>query len=168
MPPAGEPERIRDARASVAVHPYLEPLLFVPGPAHVAGPAGLCPGPGLLGRVSLGQPASLHPLRRRRSGGCIAFVRGLRRYYWVVRLPTLIHLRYPPLSGFPLRTQRPSRWAKRRISRFPHKVLGRMHRVSDRAGSCRHSRCRASRCCLPLIATGSAPRSVSILSRLNT
>ena len=42
MPPAGEPERIRDARASVAVHPYLEPLLFVPGPAHVAGPARVC------------------------------------------------------------------------------------------------------------------------------
>jgi len=69
-----------------ALHPF--PALY---PASV-----------LLGRVPLGQSASLHPLRHRLSSG---FVRGLRRYYRSVRLPLLVHHRRAPF-GFPTRPWR--------------------------------------------------------------
>jgi hypothetical protein len=52
----------------------------------------------LLSRVPLGQPPSLHSLRRRLP----SFVRGLRRYYGAVRLPMAVHHRITSLD-FPLR-----------------------------------------------------------------
>ena len=126
----------------------------------------LRPGPGLLTRVPLGPPPSLHPLRRR-CGSYIAFVRGFRRYYGAVRLPASVHRRYP-LNGFPLRTQSPSTWARRGTSRLRHEVIGCMHRVSDRAGARRHSRYRSAGCGLRSFSTVSAPWSDSCLSRLIT
>ena len=60
-------------------------------------PAGV-----LLGRVPLGQSASLHPLRHWLYP---SFVRGLRRYYRSVRLPLLVHHRRAPF-GFPTRPWR--------------------------------------------------------------
>jgi hypothetical protein len=125
----------------------------------------LCPEPVVLAQVALGQSPSLHPLRGR-SRSCSAVVRGLRRYYGTVRLPTSVHLRFP-LSGSLLRAQASSAWVRRGLSRFPHEVLERMHRVSDRAGSRRHSRYRAVECCLRTSSTVSAPGSGSCLSRLN-
>jgi site-specific DNA recombinase len=126
----------------------------------------LRPGLGLLARVALGLPPSLHPLRRHR-GSHVAVVRGLRRYYGAVRLPAPVHRRYP-LFRFPLRTQSPSTRARRGISRLPHEVLGCMPRVSDRAGARRHSRCRGAGCGLRSVSNVSAPGSGSCLSRLNT
>lgn len=49
----------------------------------------LCPEPGLLSRLSLGQTPSLHRLRRARCPGL--FVRLFRWYYGPVRLPTAVH-----------------------------------------------------------------------------
>ena len=126
----------------------------------------LRPEPGLLARVALGPPPSLHPLRRRR-GSHVALVRGLRRYYGAIRLPAPVHLRYP-LNGFPWRTQPPSGWARRGISRLPHEVIGCMHRVSDRAGARRTSRYRCVRRGLRSFSTVSASWSGSCLSRLQT
>ncbi len=129
------------------------------------GPA-LRPGPGGLARVALGQPPSLHPLRRPRRSRA-ALVRGLRRYYGAVRLPAPVH-RQCPLNGFLLRTRPPSGRARRGTSRFPHEVLGCMHRVSDRAGARHRSRYRSVRYGLRSSSTVSASRSGSWLSRLNT
>ena len=126
----------------------------------------LRPEPGLLARVALGPPPSLHPLRRRR-GSHVALVRGLCRYYGAVRLPAPVHLRYP-LNGFPWRTQPPSGWARRGISRLPHEVIGCMHRVFDRAGARRTSRYRCVRRGLRSFSTVSASWSGSCLSRLQT
>ncbi len=126
----------------------------------------LRPGPGLLARVPLGQPPFLLPLRRRRSGPT-ALVRGVPRLYGAVRLPAVVRHRRIPY-GFPMRTRGPSPRANRRTSRFPYEVPGRMHRVSDRAGSDRHWRYRAHRCGLPSSPSGSAPGRGSFISRLNT
>ena len=119
----------------------------------------LRPEPGLLYQVPLGPPPSLHPLRRRH-GSHVALVRGFLRYYGAVRLPASVHRRYP-LHGFPLRTPSPSTWARRGTARFPHEVIGCMHRVSDRAGARRHSRYRGARCGLRSFSSVSAPRSGS-------
>ena len=126
----------------------------------------LRPGPGLLARVPLGPPPSLHPLRRRRSSFAPC-VRGFRRYYGTVRLPASVHRRYP-LTGFPLRTQSPSTWAGHGTSRLPYEVPGCMNRVSDRAGARRHSRYRGVGCGLRSFSSVSAPKSDSCLSRLIT
>jgi hypothetical protein len=137
---------------------------------------GLCPGPGLLSRIPLGQTPSLHPLRRRRRRCSSAFVRGLPRYTGSVRLPTPVHRRLPhPMSAAPLRTEVPPS-ASRGISRFPYAVLGRMRGVSDRAEFRRRSRYRSVCCGLRRSPSGSAPRplsrsalrSGSRLSQLNT
>ena len=62
----------------------------------------LSPARAALGRVPLGRPPSLHPLRRRLPG----FVRELHRYYGAVRLPAFVHLRITS-SDFPLRPAGP-------------------------------------------------------------
>ena len=48
-----------------------------------------CPEPALLARIPLGQPPSLHPLRR--TSRSSPFVRRLPRYYGAVRLPASVH-----------------------------------------------------------------------------
>jgi hypothetical protein len=129
----------------------------------------LSPGHVTLGRVPLGQPPSLHCLRRRFLG----FVRQLRRYIGAVRLPTSVHHWRSPF-GFPTRSAALSAADRRGISRFPYKVLPYMHGVFDRAESEHTLRKRCTRCCLPSIPRTSAPRSICCLrnrgsiSRLNT
>jgi len=84
------------------------------------------------------------------------FVRQLPRYYAAVRLlSAMAHRRTP--SGFPMRSalnvaEDPE------TSRFPRKVLARVRRVCDRAGSMPASPMRQARCGLRLISTASAPR----------
>ncbi len=56
----------------------------------------------LLSQVPLGQPPSLHPLRRRLSG----IVRELRRYYGSVRFPVSVHHWLVSLD-FPIRSEKP-------------------------------------------------------------
>jgi len=121
-----------------------------------------CPGRVLLWQVPFGQTASLRPLRRRLPG----LVRGLRRYYWSVRLPVFVHHRRASLD-FPMRPQTPSVWGERGISRFPCEVFPYVHGVCDRAGSRSTSRYRCLGWGLPLLLTASASRS-EFLSRLNT
>ena len=122
-----------------------------------------------LGRISLGQPPSLHRLRCRFLG-C---VRRLCWYYAAVRLPTSVRHRRTPV-GFPTRPAALSATDRRGISRFPYKVLAYMHGVSDRAGSEHTLRWRCARYCLPTFSTASASRracclrSRACISRLNT
>ena len=92
----------------------------------------LCSEPVSLDRVSLGQPPSLHFLRR--PWRTTAIVRKLLWYYEAVRLPTSVHRRRAP-SGFTARTTVPTAVVKRGISRFPCVALRCAHGVSDRAGS---------------------------------
>src|SRR3989454_4915803 len=121
-----------------------------------------CPGRVLLLRVPFGQTASLRPLRRRLP----SLVRGLRRYYWSVRLPVFVLHRRASLD-FPMRPQTYSVWGERGISRFPCEVLPYVHGVCDRAGSRSTSRYRCLGWGLPLLLTASASRS-KFLTRLNT
>ena len=116
-----------------------------------------------VGRVPLGQLASLHRLRRRSPG----LVRRLRGSYRAVRLPAVVHHRRESLD-FPMRPATLVATGNRRISRFPNAVLPYMRRVSDRAGSRRALRWRRVGCGLPPTSTASAPRSGSCFSRLNT
>ena len=146
-----------------------EPHLPVPSccltyPLQRTGRAvpALCPGRVLLARVPLGQPPSLHPLRRRLPG----LVRRLRRYYGPVRLPASVHHRRASLD-FPTRPAAPSAAGGHGISRFPREVFPRMHGVSDRAGLRRVSRYRRTGCGLPLLLQRRHPGG-SVLSRLNT
>ena len=88
-----------------------------------------------LRRVPLGQPPSLHRLRRRFPG----VVQRLPRYYGAVRLPTSVHHRRLSLD-FPVRPAAPLAAGGRGISRFPCEVLPCVLGVSDRAGSVRVSR----------------------------
>jgi hypothetical protein len=117
-------------------------------------PPALCPGHVTLKRLPLGQSPFLHCLRSLRNG----FVRQLRRSYETVRLPVPVHHRCTSLD-FPMRSALPSLSDKHGISRLPHKVLARMLRVSDRAGSKGVLRLRHLQSCLPLSSTASAPRS---------
>ncbi len=57
----------------------------------------LCPDPGLLFRIPLGQAPSLHTLRR--TGPPPLFVRVLLRYYGLVRLPIVVHRGCTLVSG---------------------------------------------------------------------
>ena len=122
----------------------------------------LCPAPGLLGHVPLGQLPSLHLLRRSHGP---TLVRRLRRYYEAVPLPAPVHHgRAPRVHRADL--ARPHQ-ARCRASRVPHTVFSRMPEVSDpaRCGDALPS--RRPRCCLPRVRSASAPRS-SPISGLNT
>jgi len=77
----------------------------------------LCPGRVLLSRIALGQPPSLHRLRRRFHG----FVRLLPRYYGAVRLVVLVHLGIAPL-GLPSRPRHS--YFPRQARRLPASVHG--------------------------------------------
>ena len=128
----------------------------------------LCPERVALGQVSLGQAPSLHRLRSRFHG----FVRQLRRYYGPVRLPTSVHHRRASFD-FPIRSAASSAADARGISRFSHKVLACMRRVSDRAGSLGALPWRRLGCGLPTFSNASAPRSNPpfggrLISRLDT
>ena len=134
----------------IAAHPlHRSGRAVLPHPAPVSGNNGLhrmrvsftfmpfpvlCPGHGILIRIPLDQPPSLHPLR------CLFhsdFVRGLRRYYAAVRLPVVVHHRRSS-SDFPTRPVLPltgDDWLSRfSLNMFPH-MLG----VSDRAEPASHS-----------------------------
>ena len=126
-----------------------------------ASPA-LSPEHVVLVRVPFGQPPSLPPLRR----WTASVVRGLLRYYAVVRLPTTVRHRRTSLD-FPMRPAAPCHAGGGGISRFPNTVRPNMRRVSDRAGSQCASRYRHIRCGLPQSPTRSAPQR-QLLSRLNT
>src|SRR5437867_492378 len=109
-----------------------------------------CPGRVLLLRVPFGQTASLRPLRRRLP----SLVRGLRRYYWSVRLPVFVHHRRASLD-FPMRPQTSAVCGERGISRFPCEVLPYVHGGCDRAGARGTSRYRRLGWRLPLLLTAS-------------
>ena len=99
----------------------------------------------MLSRVPLGQPPSLHPLRRRFP----RFVRGLRQYYGAVRLPMAVHHRITSLD-FPLRPgPHPLPPGNHGTSRFSHGMFPDVLGVLDRAGSARDSRSRPVRYGLP-------------------
>src|SRR6266545_249082 len=159
----------RRVRMITTFTPILHPRLTYPlkraGHAHPA----LSPGHVTLGRLPLGQSPFLHRLLSLRLG----LVRRLRRYYGTVRLPVAVHHRGASLD-FPMRSGICSLPDGHGISRFPLKVLARMHRVLDRAGSKCVSRYRRFQSCLPLRSRASAPRSGHCLrdggsiSRLNT
>ena len=123
----------------------------------------LSPGGRFAGQVPLGQSPFLHLLRRRLPG----LVRRFHRYYGTVRLPGLVHRRLTSLD-FPTRPTAPSAAGELRTSRFSCEVFPCVHGVFDRAGPGRNSRYRCAWCCLALISTASASRSLPQLSRLNT
>src|SRR5215470_2259227 len=129
--------------------------------AERVGPAR-CPGRVLLEQVPFGQPASLHPLRRRWPG----LVRGLLRYCRAVRLPRSVHHRRASLD-FPMRPWATATRGEPGISRFPREVSAYVHGVSDRAGLKHTSRYRRTRWSLPLLLTASASRR-RVLTRLYT
>jgi hypothetical protein len=114
----------------------------------------LCSAPVLLVQIPLGQAPFLHHLRSRYAG----LVRWLLRSYGPVRLPATVH-HWRSSLDFPMRSGPPSVPDDNGISRFPHKVLARMPRVLDRAGSKGVSRYRRLQFCLPLGSIASAPRS---------
>lgn len=116
------------------------------------GPA-LCPDAVTVGRVPLGQPASLRRLRHRFRG----VVRRLRWYYRAVRLPVIVHHRRESLD-FPTRPAGLIVADDHGLSRFPNAVLPRMPGVSDRARFRRALPGRSVGCRLPLLSTASAPR----------
>src|SRR2546425_4456773 len=164
---------VRGAQVLDVVHVMQErrePLLPVPfgclthsvERTERASPAR-CPERVALARVPLGPPPFLHRLR----GRLLGLVRRLPRYYGAVRLPALVHHRRVSLD-FPMRSAAPSATDERGLSRFPSAVLGYVRRVFDRAGSVSASRYRHCRRGLPLVSTASAPRSGSLISRLNT
>ncbi len=126
-----------------------------------ADPA-LRPGRVLPARVPLGQPPSLHPLRR----WSPSVVRRLRRYYGAVRLPVVVHHRRVSLD-FPARPLAPSARGDHGLSRFSREVCPYMLGVSDRAGLLGVLHSRHPGCGLPLPPTASASRRGG-LSRLTT
>src|SRR5215469_1326133 len=121
-----------------------------------------CPGRVLLGQVPFGQTASLHPLRPRWPG----VVRGLRRYYWSVRLPRSVPHRRASLD-FPMRPRASAPLGKPGISRFTREVSTYVHGACDRARLWYTSRDRCTGWSLPLSPTASASRR-KVLSRLYT
>ena len=134
----------------IAAHPLRRSgRAGLPHPAPVSGSNGLhrmrlsltfmpipvlCPGHGILIRIPLDQPPSLHLLRRLLQAD---LVRRLRRYYAAVRLPVVVHRRRAS-SDFPTRPALPlagDDWLSRfSLNMFPH-MLG----VSDRAEPASHS-----------------------------
>ena len=113
-----------------------------------------CPVRVLPRRFPFGQTPSLHPLRRHFSG----LVQGLRHYYRSVRLPAVVLHRRSSLD-FSMRPT-PHFVGGRRISRFSRRLLPCMLGVSDLAGYHRTSPSRPVGCCLPLLSTGSASRTI--------
>jgi hypothetical protein len=114
----------------------------------------LCPAVAVVGRVSLGQPASLHRLRHRSPG----VVRRLCRYYQAVRRPAVVHHCRTSMD-FAMRPAMLVIAGNRGISRFPNAVRPCMPGVSDRAGSRHALRERRVGYGLPPTYTASAPRS---------
>src|SRR5207249_1036224 len=116
-------------------------------------PPALGPERVALDRVSLGQPPSLHRLRRRLRG----LVRRLHWYYAAVRLPMSVRHRRVSLD-FPIRSAFAIAADGRGTSRFPCRVFPYMRGVSDRAGFLSVLPERRLGCCLPPISTASASR----------
>ena len=113
------------------------PLCCLPYTVQPAWPAlpARCPVRVRLFRVLLGQRPSLHDLLR----PSLAFVRPLRRYYAVVRLPAAVHLGLiahrllPPIRALPATDGH-------RVSRFSRVKFPCMPGVFDSAGPVTHSR----------------------------
>ena len=130
---------------------------------HTLFPA-LCPGRVLLVRVLLGQPPSLHRLRRGWSpalfGGFVGTM-GLSDF----PCPCIAGLRS---STFPARPSGPSpRGRTRDLPVLAHGVSTRARRSPTAQGRPAHSPWRTRPCCLPLRTTASAPW-LHLFSRLNT
>ena len=144
-----------------------------------ANPA-LRPEHGVLVRIALGQPSSLHRLRWLLMGRSLlsrdswwawirlimAVVRRLRRYYTAVRLPVFVHHEITSLD-FPMRPVAPLLTGEHGISRFSREVVLCMQRFFDRARSPSLLPGRAMGCGLPRAETASAPRTL-LISRLNS
>ena len=112
----------------------------------------LCPAPGMLDHIPLGQLPSLHLLRR--SHGA-TLVRRLPRYYEAVRLPASVHHgRAPWVHRADLAI---ARQARGRASRVPHTVFRRMPEVADPAGSVAAWPARRRPGGLPRVRRASAP-----------
>jgi hypothetical protein len=99
----------------------------------------LCPEPGSLVRIALGQASSLHRFRQRRaSWSCQSLastlVRRLRWYYTPVRLPVFVH-HWRMSLDFPMRPAVPYATGKHGISRFSREVFLYMLRFFDRTRS---------------------------------
>ena len=101
----------------------LVPFSHFPYPLQRTGGAGptLCPERVMPGRVPLGQPPSLHPLRHRSPG----LVRRLRRYYEAVRLPVPVH-RWRVSMDFPTRPAALPAAGEHGLSRLSHEVCPNM------------------------------------------
>jgi hypothetical protein len=113
-------------------------------PAVPACPAP-CPVRVWLVPVLLGQRPSLHPLLR----PSLVFVRRLRRYYGVVRLPAVVPMGLMALRFLP--PLRPlSASDNRGVSRFSRVKFLCRPGVFDSAGPALHSRFRTTPCCLPV------------------
>ena len=130
-------------------------------PAWPAFPAR-CPARVRLWRVLLGPRPSLRNLRRRLP----AFVRLLRRYYAVVRLPLAVHEGLAAHRVLPP-ARRVFSTGSHGVSRFSRMEFLRMPGVFDSAGPSAVSRWRPPSCCLPTALTASAP-GISWISELNT
>src|SRR5450755_107242 len=78
---------------------HLAHTIQITGHAHSSSASGTC----FAGRVSLGRSPSLHHLRR----PALGVVRQFRRYYEIVRLPTVVHHGITALA-FPARPALPS------------------------------------------------------------
>src|SRR6266404_4434371 len=129
-----------------------------------------CPVRVLPRRLPFGQTPSLHLLRHWFVGNkcqLASFVRGLRRYYGSVRLPTSVHHRRTSLDFSMRSIPSGSGVDERRISRFSRRLLPCMPGVSDLAGYQHSSPKWSADCGLPLSPIGSASRFNSI-SWLNT
>ena len=115
-------------------------------------PPALCPAPGFLRHVPLGQLPSLHLLRRSRGA---ALVRRLPRDSAAVRLPAPVHHgRAPWVHRADLAS---ARQARGRASRVPHPVLLRLPEGSDPAGALSAWPERRRPCGLPRVRSASAP-----------
>ena len=125
------------------------------------GAPALCPVPGMLCRVPLSPPPSLHSLRQLERTTTV--VRELHRYSEAVRLPAPVHhggAPWVPRADLAEMCQ-----ARCRASRVPHTVFPCLPVVSDPAGSVDTSPKRYPRWGLPRVRSASAPRSSPISGR---
>ena len=128
---------------------------FVSAPGRLTHEPGSMPG-ARCQQTDFPWPAAFPPPPPRPGHYRPGFVRQLPRYYAAVRLLSAVAHRRTP-EGFPMRSALKVA-EDSETSRFPRKVLARVRRVCDRAGSMPVSPMRQARCGLRLISTASAPR----------
>ncbi len=130
---------------------------------YTYGPAQ-CPGSCTVRPFSLGQTPSLHTLGRRRRTAPVA-----RGFSGTMGLSDSLRSCIVTVSpwGCSRRPWVPTQ-ADRRVSRFPHRLVPRMPRVSDPAGHRTPCLLRPATCCLPSTKRRSAPETRVLISGLDT